>query len=70
MIIVKTTEMIIFQPEFWLKDKMLRGYFGVKTNSPAGLLTKVEDSIAKARVIATNLRELVLHFTTFQVERV
>ena len=35
---------------------MLQGYFRAKTNSPAGLLTKAEDSIAKARVMATKLK--------------
>jgi hypothetical protein len=43
--------------DFGLKDKMLQGYFRAKTkNSPAGLLTKAEDSIAKARVMATKLK--------------
>ncbi len=42
--------------DFGLKDKMLQGYFGAKMNSPAGLLTKVEDSIAKARVMTTKLK--------------
>ena len=42
--------------DFGLKDKKLQGYFRAKTNSPAGLLTKAEDSIAKARVMATKLK--------------
>ena len=42
--------------DFGLKDKMLQRYFRAKTNSPAGLLTKVEDSLQKARVMATKLK--------------
>ena len=42
--------------DFGLKDKMLQGYFRAKTNSPAGLLTKVEDSLQKARVMSTKLK--------------
>ena len=42
--------------DFGLKDKMLQRYFRAKTNSPAGLLTKVEDSLQKARVMLTKLK--------------
>ena len=42
--------------EFGLKDKMLQVYFRAKTNFPAGLLTKAEDSLQKARVMSTNLK--------------